>query len=530
MKYFYQLFFIFLGTLPLFFFASLLFLKDPLVWPDEAIYLDTAKTLSQTGRLATNIFGTAIPGLEQHSHWYPPLYFHLLSLWIKIFGSTIESIRWLSLLLAFFTLIIFFFTAQLITKDEQFISTPFKESPKEQVARQIGRDRIWSNDYTSGFNISLLAVLLLVFDFSFSRASRVARMDMFNFFLSTVSLFFLFLGLKNETQEFKKNFFFYLLAGIFSGLAVITHPLGFIAPVTAITYLLFILIAHFSNIFEDGRTKDLKKIFLNLALILIPVFLFLFLWLFSMKDSFDLFLKQYHLQFLRKAPQAPFVFEMWRSNHWWKVLFSLYGLITLLLFLNPFVDNQPKEKKVNLLLFLGITVSTVAILWGKEMWYPLYFQPFISLAFIFLLKNGGRLAKKIILVGMIFYFLAHINLFLTIVQQLGSDSYDYHQFSKSIAEKLPEKATVFLATIPDPYFDLTRLKKNLQFYEFPTVPISDAAYKKLLDTSDYLILNMMPDKRIEDYMNKNLEEKIVVGESGQFLTTIFKLMPRNKRL
>jgi len=514
MKYFYWLFFIFLSSLPLFFAASLLFLKDPLVWPDEAIYLDTARTLSQTGRLATNIFGGAIPGLEQHAHWYPPSYFHLLAFWTNIFGQGIESIRFLSLLLSFFSLIIFFFIVKILFADER---------------------------------LALLGTVILASDFSFSRASRVARMDMFSFFLITLSLLLFFIAEKQKLSR-KKNLF-YLFTGIVCGLAVATHPLGFIAPTTIITYLLtkilYQIVCGRIQIGEALPKLTLrafwfmgKQTTLSLILIIIPVFVALSFWFLSMKDSFDLFLTQYHLQFLRKAPQSPFIFEMWRSNHWWKLIFSLYGLTALILFFQLFVPNSnldtalvPPPKSGAGIIFLGIIISTAAILWGKEMWYPLYFQPFIVLGLMAVFSSTKNRLNKIFFTSIILILVfANINLFLTLVKQLGADSYDYHQFSKAISDKLSQKAMIFLATIPDPYFDLKLQKnKSFQLYEFPTVPISDQAYQKLLDSVDYLILNMMPDKRVENYMKKYTDKKIEIGQSGQFSAIIFQLVPKNKR-
>jgi len=257
-----------------------------------------------------------------------------------------------------------------------------------------------------------------------------------------------------------------------------------------------------------------------------------------MKDSFDLFLTQYHLQFLRKAPQSPFIFEMWRSNHWWKLIFSLYGLTALILFFQLFVPNSnldtalvPPPKSGAGIIFLGIIISTAAILWGKEMWYPLYFQPFIVLGLMAVFSSTKNRLNKIFFTSIILILVfANINLFLTLVKQLGADSYDYHQFSKAISDKLSQKAMIFLATIPDPYFDLKLQKnKSFQLYEFPTVPISDQAYQKLLDSVDYLILNMMPDKRVENYMKKYTDKKIEIGQSGQFSAIIFQLVPKNKR-
>jgi len=81
-----------LSAVPFVFFTVRLLLWGPPVWPDEAIYTDVALTLNKTGHLATTIFGTAIPGAQEHFYFYPPLYFFILAQWMKVFGSSIESV------------------------------------------------------------------------------------------------------------------------------------------------------------------------------------------------------------------------------------------------------------------------------------------------------------------------------------------------------------------------------------------------------------------------------------------------------
>jgi hypothetical protein len=249
-----------------------------------------------------------------------------------------------------------------------------------------------------------------------------------------------------------------------------------------------------------------------------------------MRDSFGLFIEQYRLQFLRKAQMGLFPVELWLSNHSWKIIFSLYGLSIFLL-----VWQIIKRKKsIDLFILLGITISTAVLTWGKEFWYILYFQPFITLILLSLLQTALYTKDSKLLLTMVgsisIILILNINMFLGMVKQLGTKSYDYHQFTKSINDNLLPKTSIFLATIPDPYFDLKQQKnKNFQLYEFPTVPISDKTYKKLLDSVDYLILNMMPDKRLENYMRKYAVDKTEIKQPSQFSTTIYKLINRKKR-
>ena len=198
-SWFKDLLYLGLGLLPLFFAAGILFLNDPLVWSDEAIYVDIAKNWLQTGTLKTSLFDEAVYGLQTIATWYPPLYFYVLGFWIKLFGHSIDSVRALSLLCASGALVALFFLAK---------------------------------NWFKSRSLALLTILLISTDYFFSRSSRIARMDMFNFWLLSLSYWLLFF--KNSIS-LKKLF----VAGIFSGLAFISHPLGLIGPVLIVVWLLF---------------------------------------------------------------------------------------------------------------------------------------------------------------------------------------------------------------------------------------------------------------------------------------------------
>ncbi|MDP3998932.1 MAG: glycosyltransferase family 39 protein [bacterium] len=461
-----------LALLPLFLVTTPLFLKDPPVWPDEAIYTDMAKNLLATGNLATDIFGETIPGLSVRAFWYPPLYFYLLAFWIKIFGPSIEAVRMLSLIFAFASVMSLFW-----------------------VVKVLFRSNL----------LALVGAILLTLDPWFIQAAKVARMDMFSFLLLMLSILTFFLAQKKGK--------FYFLPGIFCGLGILTHPLGFIAPTL---FLLFMLL----------QKIEFKDKFFRICSIFTPVIFSFLLWLWMLKEDLSLFVIQYQLQFARKSASLPYVFFLLKgADPFWKIFFAAHFLIALILF----IQLVRFRNRITFFLLLGLGVSTITIFWGKEMWYPLYFQPFITLAFLSCLtfvkgkaptanhwKGDGFFAL------LFFFVILELGYSVGNTERFTGQNYDYHDFTRRISANLPFNAKVFLATIPDPYFDL-QANKNIKLYEFPTVPTSKRAYRDLLASVDYVILNMPPHPVLIDYLEKNTESEIKIEQPVGYSTSIFRL-------
>lgn len=447
-------------------FSFSLFLKEPPVWPDEAIFTDIAKNLNKNAVLATDIFGGLIPGLEKRALWYPPLYFYLLSFWVKFFGESIEAIRLLSFIFSLFSLILFF----LITKS------------------------LFKNNF-----LSLTGFLFLIFDVWFFRAAKVARMDMVNFFFLLASFYFLILA-----KERDKNFLFFL-AGLFSGLAILSHPFGLLVFLISLLYLFW----------EFKKEKQLPK---RLFLFLLPVFLCFLIWFLLVKDNLTLFFTQYSLQFLRKKEMAPYLLTLFKNNFLFKLFYS--GL-----FLTIFISFFTLKKSPFFIFFLfSFLIFLFAIIYGKEMWYLLYLQPFLVLIILSLLKRAKELFPKNI--SLVFYFFVSLVFFLNIFIffqnffQIKSAFLNYHQFSKEIAKALPKEGKIFLSVIPDPYFELQKNEK-LKLYEFPTVFVNQKDYKRLLSLMDYIVINYPSDKTLFDFVKAKKEKRLV--SSGGFSAFIIKV-------
>jgi 4-amino-4-deoxy-L-arabinose transferase-like glycosyltransferase len=427
-----------------------LFLRDPLIWPDEVVFVDTAKTLLATGHLTTGLFGPLVPGLAVRANWYPPLYVYLLAGWISLFGPSIESVRLLTLLLAIVALgLMFFLCLRLFNKP-------------------------W---------LAWLGTFLLSLDSMFGWSSRIARMEMFVFVLLFGYIICFLDALKTHSRRSL------LGAGIFSGLAVATHPLGVLIPASAVITLLL-------------KQYPLRQKIRDILTILVPTCIAVGIWFLSMWDSFHLFLVQYGLQIARKAPLIPYPFQIFQSFLVWRLTFIFYFLLFVTIVILSLRDPKNDQKRY---LAVGLALATAGILWGKENMYLLYFQPFIVLIILFLYQSINFHIKILNNICFTIIICITIAIYLSLNYSgyvaFGASTYDYHAFAKAIRLYIPDHSRVFIANLPDPYFDL-QYNKTLTFYEFMTVPVDRKRYEEFIRSADIAIVNFKADPILMEYLQK----------------------------
>lgn len=480
-----------IAVLPLLISFKLLSLKDPPVWPDESVFYDMAKNLITSNSLEARIYGGTNADVRNTGLGYPSLYFYTLSYFTDIFGSDIETVRIMSLIFGISSLVTFFFLLKLF----------------------------FNNNY-----LSLLGTIILSLDIFFARSSRTGRMEITTFFFMLASFLFYILA-----QKKKQNIYF-LLAGIASGLAVLNHPMGAIAPIIISTNIL---------IMGDNFKRKLSPLFI----FIFPVILALLFWVLKSGNLFEL-ISTYGSHLQDKSPKLPFAFILFQTNFSWWILFVIYLTIFTIFCIALLKSKFSKNKYLSGFLLSGFIISSVILLWGKEGCYMLYFQPFMTLMIIFLLNNyykkNGFTFMVILTISIIFcyaniQFFKNNNLAITnnkITSFLESQKYDYHLFTKSIAEVLPnQKAGIFLSSTPDPYFDLLKLDLY-DFYEAPDpyFPISENAYKQVLDNSDFAIITWIPHKILGKYINDNKEKIIPVGQTNGYQAIVIKFIPKDKRI
>lgn len=471
----------FLILIPFILITSILLLKDPVIWPDEPIFFNAARNFIESGLITTDIHGKLAPYLKNNIYAYPPLYFYLLGLWIKIFGEDIEVLRGLSVFIGIGTLGVFFYLSYKLTR---------------------------SNFY------SLLSTLYLSLDYSFSRAARLIRMEGLTLFFSLTAFLFLFLALdkKKELQGrliSKENKSLFLLVGLFAGLSLLTHPMGVIAPMMLITCIFFL----------PSKISEKIKI---MAVTGIPILVEVGIWFISIKNSFSSIVSQLQYQIIRKSELSTYLFLSFEMDFRNFLVFICNLSIFLILSYHLFKNRKSIDKNLGSFLTLtGLLVTFILVILSKEMWYIVYIQPFIILSSVLLLKAFPK--NSCIWILVISAFL--LNFSLTITNFNKTAGLNYHEFTEEISKYIPDGKNVCLTTIPDPYFDLQK-NKSLKLYEFLYTSSQNIDRKGFLDNCDLLVINYMPDRFTLDYIEVN--KKSIIQINRHYQTNIIELKGNQK--
>jgi hypothetical protein len=156
--------------------------------PDESLCASIAWTLWTQGRLATDLLGGALPGIEHHVYWTPPFYYLVLACWQGLFGPGLLSVRSLSLVLGLALIVI-----------------------------------LWQRRHSVGAP-AWTACGLILFDPALQRAASMGRMDMLAITLTVGSLTVL------EVCRDRRR---HIGAGALAAAAFLTHPLGAAAMASA---------------------------------------------------------------------------------------------------------------------------------------------------------------------------------------------------------------------------------------------------------------------------------------------------------
>lgn len=157
--------------------------------PDESLFASIAWTLWTEGRLATDLLSGAIPGIETHVYWTPPLYYLVLAVWLGLWGLSLLSVRMLSMVLALGVLAL-----------------------------------LWRQGHRHALHAAWIAPGLALVDPFFGGAASMGRMDGLAIFLITATLVVVDGPLSRRRA---------VLSGVLAAAAMLTHPLGAAAAVGA---------------------------------------------------------------------------------------------------------------------------------------------------------------------------------------------------------------------------------------------------------------------------------------------------------
>lgn len=468
--------------LPLIIIASLivsipLFLRLPMPWPDEALYIDAARNLYMHGFLGTSLYDGLVRGLEHHLFMYPPFYFLTLSSFLKIFGGGLIVARIFSQVLEICLLLVIYAVAERITKN---------------------------------FKVALLAVFIAAFDVLLIRSGHIARMD-----IETVLLNLIGIAFYVNTIESAGKTKGILLSGVFTGLAGLTHPMGIIG---------FIIISIHAFVTRFGIKKYLY--------FLIPIVVLFTFWGIYIATDPAAFAEQFLSQFKRKAGLD----GANMSAVYWGVIMNAPAhfllnivIIPLLIYIRQkLTKDLSLLKNILLLLIIADVTAMIFPLFGAEMWYPVHLAPYLILSIVTalycILKTSSSLLKPFVyftLFGLILYNLIFLAGYYIKFYFKQHDSRDYFALCDRLNKAIPDGSTVFMGGEPEPFFCLEKKQDPPKMYQFMGRGVFNVDWTNIWKNSDYFILShngkrlfLSEDKSLNLFLKHYTLLNAIVGRPG----------------
>ena len=464
--------------------ASVLFLKYPPVWPDEPILAQPADNLIHHGEMGTPLMDM-LPGMTERTptYWMPPVYFLYLCPFFAAFGSGIVVMRLSTLFAAAAVLVLLYV-----------------------IGRRAGLGR-----FLAMFPPAILAV-----DQVFLRGSLIGRMEMLTLALVLVTLW----QWLNRSPSWVRSF----LCGLTAGLAVLSHPMGMMAPLAVLAGEL---------IFPHGPRRR------NLLAMIGGCLLVGLAWgAYILQDTAS-FIAQFSPMMSHKAGRRePLVVRLhvnltqYGRDYAYAAVFWILGFTGL-------VVAAIKRKELWTVVILQV-VSFALIVWSVEMWYPVYMVPLSCLGAAFLLhfsqklfdsRYGGLATSLALVVAVAVGWFAWKN--LSDIRQIDrvqnvqyADGTDYSEFCRQISDALPHGSRVILSSKPDPYFGLVK-RQDLELREYCWGPIDREEYRKVIESYDYVVVGgiISNDQLRELVLNRGEIVKVVrPGVNGGYMGIVVRIV------
>jgi hypothetical protein len=438
--------------------------NNPPVWPDEAIYADIAATFLATGNTGTTLWQGFVPHVETAALWYSPMFFHLTALWQLLAGSAYLTNRVVAYLVALVTIAL--------------VAYLFKPTHRRRF--------LWA----------ILPLIGLALENQFQQSTRVYRPEIFVMALILLSLII------SRTITAKRL----LGIGLLHGFAILLHPLAAVFSVAMVLHTFI---------------NTPKMVFWYSIGVVLP----LSVWGITIFLHWPLFISQIGLMSQRKFTETAWHIDMGRASILWMLQFITYIITTIwFVYLAWFKQAFFHYRLISLMLISAWIIA----LWGKMNWYYLYLYPLIYLCFHYLvvtLKSSHLKHLKLLIIMAVTISLYHQALTIT---RLRQGHYSVEKHYQAILSVVPDHSTVFLSSIPDPYFAFKSAGRHNRLIEFPTLPASIETYQDILSQVDYVIYSNNYDQVLfgdflPNYLMQHHVELIKIGASGEHQTTVFRL-------
>lgn len=463
---------------------SLLLLNSPSIWPDEAEYADIAVTILHQKKFYSPLQPNLTPN-DKTIFWYPPLMGYFFAGLFKVFGFSIVTLRMAAVFSGFIFLLLVYILMY-------------------RLARRL----------------AFVPIFLLLFDFFFMRATRIARPEIFIMMQIAAAIV--------VVVNFK-NWWGTVAAGVFIGAAVLFQPFG------------GVLGAVFMAILLVFKNKKIWPIIKSLFLFGLPITLCLFWWLKIIDFNFWYLKENMKLQGLRKTLEQNYFQQIGSDpNLWYKsLLIILFAGSVYLIFLSLVKGDYQTKNKVLSVVGLMCLALWLFIFIGKQFWYFAYIAPFVYVFYFLVIDSifiseRNKLGLTTLLTCLFIFITFVINIrFNLYVFSSSFDNNSYQRFAKSVAQNIPPGSSVLINAIPDPYFEL---KKNptLRLRHFIGLPNLKKQYLEALQNSDYVVYTGLMDyvygDFLDTYLKKNAEwSQLIDSGPGGYRGFIIRLKPLESR-
>lgn len=456
---------------------SQLLFNSPPVWPDESGYADGALNLLHENRLFSSLWGD-IGHYHKGIFWYPPFMFYMFSFMFKIFGFSIETMRYTTFFAGgIFLILLYFFSKEFFKKDSL---------------------------------LAFLPIFFVLIDQAILDKTRIARPEIY-ILICILSSALLVMGTKKLWR--------FALAGFFAGLAFLIYFAGAIAIGIIGLYIIY-------------KGKFSKDTLLRLSVFAVPIGLCILWWLSVIQFDIKTLVEGLAQQRGRKSGPL-FLTQLFNGAYFISALRDttiFFGSIFLSIYL--FLH---KKFDYRVFLILTLIISWLYILFTKgDMVYP---APFFYIAVsLFLMKTYQEADEKP------FYFIGGIILSLLLsglaIKEMipkFANRPSYHSFVTAVAKEIPDNSSVFISTLPNVYFEL-RKNDTLTLRLFLEANGYKKEYLDELDKMDYVVINhdLSQDiygNLVSRYVQANSEEvKPVQVEQKGYGAYVVKLKPLTDRI
>ncbi len=473
------------------FFTFFFFLKIPPVWPDEALFADTALNILKHHPAGTALLKFTLEGAEQFGFGYPPLFFYLLAAWFKMVGFSILHQRALTLIIS----LIFLLTLYLLTRQLLQNKNGQPKMPK---------------------TLPFLTIILLLSDIAFLKASLISRPEIVVLLAGSLSIY---LFIKAEELTAKKGGLFLFLCGFILGIGFLFH---YFAIIFIFSFLIFQLLKYKIKLFRQA----------NFFILVLSFLLPIIIWLILIKNDLTYLINNLILSSHYRGNGIIWVRTIFTGTQVsLKIIYTVYMLIWLKS-LNLVLSS--KTVRIRLLAIILSISWLFSYLWHTEFVFICVIV-FTYLIFTMMIYENFRNNLKKIIYSAAFMILISLNIYNLSknLSALGGEKYSYSRFLNNILINIPDKKSVYLSSIPDAYFGFRPGRGNI-LYSFPVLPTTQAALIKELDESDYIIYNssleaLVTENTVTDYIKKNQEQIIQVGGENQYKAEVVKLIPKEQR-